>query len=43
MAVKALFSFAALVAVTLGLLLPTPGAHKAQAQKSMFTTLDVRR
>ena len=43
MAAKALFSLAALLAVSLGLLIPTPGAPKSLHQQSMIETMDVGR
>ena len=43
MAAKALFLFAAVFAVSLGLLLPTPGAHRAVARQSSIETLQLGR
>lgn len=43
MATKAFFAFALLLAVAIGLLLPTPGAHRASPQTSSIETIELRR
>lgn len=42
MAIKAFFALALIVSVTIGLLLPVPGASKAPPAKSSFQTIELR-
>lgn len=41
MAVKAVFALAAVVAVTIALLLPIPGNHRTEAQTSQIPTVAI--
>lgn len=43
MAIKASFALALVLSVTIGLLLPTPGAHKAAPTQSSIETIELRR
>jgi len=43
MAIKAFFALALVLAVTIGLLLPTPGANKPRHAQSSIETLELRR
>jgi hypothetical protein len=43
MAIKAFFALALVLAVTIGLLLPTPGANKPRPTHSSIETIELRR
>ncbi len=43
MAIKAFFAFVLVLSVTIGLLLPTPGAHKPRPAQSSVETIELRR
>jgi hypothetical protein len=42
MAIKASLALALLIAVTIGLLLPTPGSNKPRQTQSAFETIQLR-
>lgn len=42
MAIKASFAFALLIAITIGLLLPTPGSNKPRQTQSAIETIQLR-
>lgn len=43
MAIKAFFALALVLAVTIGMLLPTPGANKPHPTHSSIETIELRR
>lgn len=43
MAAKAFFALALIIAIAIGLLLPTPGAHKHRPAHSSIDTIELRR